>query len=145
MYQVLHPLPHPHESNFCPVGATEGCEGSNKGFLGVLNPSRPSPRVPVHIYHFYNVLHPLPRPQNLTHGTPGDCLDGFSISKNPEIDPSHPSVAPTGQRLDSKGVAVGGAHGTRGTRGKGHVGHLGMVLMDSADPNTPNLTPHTLL
>ena len=127
LYQVLHPLPHPHESNFCPVGATEGSEGSNKGSLGVLNPSRPSPRVPVQVYHFYNVLHPLPRPQNLTHGTPGDGLDGFSRPENPKIDPSHPSVAPTGQRLESKGVAVGGAPGTHGTRVQGHVGHLGMV------------------
>ena len=144
----------------------------------MLNPSRPSQRVPVHIYHLYNVLHPLPRPQNLTHGTPGDgldgfsrlknfkidpffssywskvrfrgfgsgwstwytlytctgprgtpgdSLDGFSTPKNPQFDPSHPSIAPTSQKLDSEGVAVGGAPGTRGTHVQGHVGHLGMV------------------
>ena len=62
-----------------------------------------------------------------THGTRGDGLDGFSRPENPEIDPSHPSVAPTGQRLESEGVAVGGALGTRGTRVQGHVRHLGMV------------------
>ena len=51
------------------VGATKGCEGSNWGFLGELNPSRPSPGVqcvPVHVYHVYQVLHPLPHPQILT-------------------------------------------------------------------------------
>ena len=47
--------------------------------------------------------------------------------KNPHFDLSHPSVAPTDQRLDSGDVAVGGAPGTRGTRVQGHVGHLGMV------------------
>ena len=50
------------------VGATKGCEGSNWGFLGELNPSRPSPGVqcvPVHVYHVYQVLHPLPHPQNI--------------------------------------------------------------------------------
>ena len=44
-------------------------EGSKWGFLGVLNPSRPSPgvlHVPVHVYHVYQVLHPLPHPLNLT-------------------------------------------------------------------------------
>ena len=97
-------------------------------FLGVLNPSRPSPRVPVNVYHFYNVIDPLPRPQNLTHGTPGDGLDGLSMqTKNPKIDPSHPSVAPTGQKLDSGGVTVDGAPGTRCTHVQGHMGHLGMV------------------
>ena len=40
---------------------------------------------------------------------------------------SHPSIAPTSQKLESGGVAVGGAPGTRGTRVQGHVGHLGMV------------------
>ena len=60
----------------------------------------------------------------MTRGTPGDGLDGFSTPKNPQFDPSHPYVAPTGQKLDSGGVAVGGAPGTRV---QGHVGHLGMV------------------
>ena len=36
----------------------------------------------------------------------------------------HPSIAPTSQKLESGGVAVGGAPGTRV---QGHVGHLGMV------------------
>ena len=39
------------------------------GFLGLLSPSRPSPAVsrgPVHMYHVYQVLHPLPHPLNLT-------------------------------------------------------------------------------
>ena len=39
------------------------------GFLVLLNPSRPSPGVshgPVHVYHVYQVLHPLPHPLNLT-------------------------------------------------------------------------------
>ena len=57
-------------------------------------------------------------------GTPGDGLDGFRTPKNPHFDPSHPSVAPPSQKLESGGVAVGG---TRGTRVQGHVGHLGMV------------------
>ena len=60
-------------------------------------------------------------------GTPGDGLDGFSTPKNPYFDTSHSSVAPTSQKLNSEGVAVGGAPGTRGTRVEGHVGHLGMV------------------
>ena len=77
-----------------------------------------------------------------THGTPDDGLDEFSKPKNPQIDPSHPSVAPISQKLQSGGVAVGG---TRVTRVQGHVGHLGMVSLDSAHPKTPNLTPHTLL
>ena len=34
-------------------------------------------------------------------GTPGDGLDGFSSPKNPHFDPSHPSVAPTSQKLHS--------------------------------------------
>ena len=33
--------------------------------------------------------------------------------KTPYFDLSHPSVAPTDQKLDSGGVAVGGAPGTR--------------------------------
>ena len=64
------------------------------------------------------------------HGTPGDSVDGFSTPKNPQFDPSYPSIAPTSQKLDSEGVAVGGApdtHGTRGTRVQFHVGHLGMI------------------
>ena len=61
------------------------------------------------------------------HGTPGDSVDGFSTPKTPQFDPSYPSIAPTSQKLDSEGVAVGGAPGTRGTRVQGHVGHLGMV------------------
>ena len=61
------------------------------------------------------------------HGTPGDSVDGFSTPKNPQFDPSYPSIAPTSQKLDSEGVAVGGAPGTRGTHVQGHVGHLGMV------------------
>ena len=60
-------------------------------------------------------------------GTPGDDLDGFSTPKNPNFDPSHPSVSPTDQKLDSGGVAVGGAIGTHGTRVQGHVGHVGTV------------------
>ena len=69
-------------------------------------------------------------------GTPGDGLDGFSSPKTPQFDPSHPSVAPTDQKLDSGGVAVGGAPGTCSTHVQGHVKHLGMVYMDSADPKT---------
>ena len=68
--------------------------------------------------------------------TPGDRQDGFSRPKNPQFDPSHPSVAPADQKLDSGGVAVGGAPGTRGTRVQGHVKHQGMVYMDSGDPKT---------
>ena len=79
------------------------------------------------------------------HGTPGDSVDGFSTPKNPQFDPSYPSIAPTSQKLDSEGVAVGGAPGKRGTRLEGHVGHLRMVWMNSAHPKTPNLIPHTLL
>ena len=60
-------------------------------------------------------------------GTPGDGLDGFSTPKKPQFDPSHPSIAPTSQKLDSEGVAVGGAPGTRGTHVQCHVGHLGMI------------------
>ena len=61
-------------------------------------------------------------------GTPGDGLDGFSTPKYHQFDPSHSSVAPTGQsEVRSRGVAVGGAPGTRCTRVQGHVGHLGMV------------------
>ena len=56
-----------------------------------------------------------------TRGTPGDGLDGFSTPKNPQFNPSHPSVAPADQKLDSGGVAVGGAPGTRGTRVQGHI------------------------
>ena len=70
VYQVLHPLPHPLDlTSDCPVGATEECEGSNWGYFGVLNPSRLSPgapRVLVHMYHVYQVLHPLPLPLDLT-------------------------------------------------------------------------------
>ena len=62
-----------------------------------------------------------------TRGTPGDGLDEFSSPKNPHLDPSHPSIAPISQKLESGGVAVGGAPGTRGTHVQGHVGHLGMV------------------
>ena len=61
------------------------------------------------------------------HGTTWDCLDGFSTPKNPYFDPSHSFIAPTSQKLESGGVAVGGAPGTRGKRVQGHVGHLGMV------------------
>ena len=50
-----------------------------------------------------------------TRGTPGNGLDGFSRPKYPQFDPSHPSVPPTGQSLDSGGVVVGGAPGKRGT------------------------------
>ena len=60
-------------------------------------------------------------------GAPEYGLDGFSRPKYPQFDPSHPSVAPTSQRLDSGGVTVGGPPGTRGTRVQGHVGHLGLV------------------
>ena len=62
-----------------------------------------------------------------TRGTPGDGLDGFSTPKNPQFDPSHPSVAPISQKLDSGGVAVGGAPGTLATCVQGHMKHLGMV------------------
>ena len=62
-----------------------------------------------------------------THGTPDDGLDEFSKPKNPQIDPSHPSVAPISQKLHSGGVAVGGAPGTCATRVQGHLKHLGMV------------------
>ena len=48
-----------------------------------------------------------------TRGTPGDGLDEFSSPKNPHFDYSHPSVAPTNQKFDSGGVAVGGTRGTR--------------------------------
>ena len=71
-----------------------------------------------------------------TRGAPEDSLDGFRTPKKPQFDPSHPSVAPADQKLDSGGVAVGGAPGTRGTRVQGHVKHQGMVYMDSADPKT---------
>ena len=37
----------------------------------------------------------------MTRGTPGDGLIGFSSPKNPHFDPSHPSVAPTSQKLHS--------------------------------------------
>ena len=60
-------------------------------------------------------------------GTPGDGLDGFSTPKNPQFDPSHPSIAPISQKLESGGVAVGGAPSTRVSCVQGHVGHLGMV------------------
>ena len=60
-------------------------------------------------------------------GTPGDGLDGFSTPKKPQFDPSHPSIAPTSQKLESEGVAVGGAPDARGTCVQGHVGHLGMI------------------
>ena len=60
-------------------------------------------------------------------GTPVDGLNGFSTPKIPNFDTSHPSVAPPSQKLESWGVAVGGATGTRGTRVQGHVGYLGMV------------------
>ena len=61
------------------------------------------------------------------HGTPGDGLNGFSTPKNHQFDPSHPSIAPNSQKLDSEGVAVGGAPGTRDTHVQCHVGHLGMI------------------
>ena len=63
----------------------------------------------------------------VSRGTTGVGLDGFSTPKNPYFDPSHSSIAPTSQKLESGGVAVGGAPGTRGTRVQGHVGHLGRV------------------
>ena len=47
--------------------------------------------------------------------------------KKPQIDPSHPSIAPNSEKLESEGVAVGGAPGARGTCVQGHVGHLGMI------------------
>ena len=47
--------------------------------------------------------------------------------KPPQFDLSHPSIAPTSQKLYCGGVAVGGAPGTRGTRVQGHIGHLGRV------------------
>ena len=71
-----------------------------------------------------------------TRGTPWDGVNGFSRPKNPQFDLSQPFVAPTDQKLDSEGVAVGGAPGTRGTHAQGLVIHLGMVYMDSADPKT---------
>ena len=49
-------------------------------------------------------------------GTSGDDLDGFSTPKNPYFDPSHASVASISQKLESEGVAAGGAPRTRGTR-----------------------------
>merc|ERR1711902_281451 len=62
-----------------------------------------------------------------TRGTPGDGLDGFSTPKNPHFDPSHPSVTPTSQKLDSRGCGSGlstwytwyTCTGTRGTPGDG--------------------------
>ena len=62
------PTATPSDSNFRLVGATEGCEGSNWGFLGLLNPSKPSPGVPrgpEHVYYVYQMLHLLPHPLNL--------------------------------------------------------------------------------
>ena len=62
-----------------------------------------------------------------------DTLDSWGWSnwilepKNPHFDHSHPSVAPISQKLESGGVAVGGAPRTRGTRVQGHLGHLEMV------------------
>ena len=59
-------------------------------------------------------------------------LDRLSTQKNADFDPLHSSVAPTGQKLDSGGVAVGGRSGTQGTCLQRHIRHLGMMWMDSA-------------
>ena len=79
-----------------------------------------------------------------THGTPEDGLDGFSRPKKTQFDPSHPSVAPTSQKLESGGVAVGGAPGTRGTRVQGHVGQCGTPgdgLDGFSTPKNPHFDP----
>ena len=41
-----------------------------------------------------------------TRGTPGEGLDGFSLPKNPQLDPSHPFVAPTSPKVRICKVAV---------------------------------------
>ena len=41
-----------------------------------------------------------------THWTPGEGLDGFSSPKNPQLDPSHPFVAPTSPKVRICKVAV---------------------------------------
>ena len=60
---LIQPLtPITENANFHNFEARAMYEGSKWGYLRVLNPSRPSPgatRVPVHVYHVYQVLHPL--------------------------------------------------------------------------------------
>ena len=66
----IQPLtPITEKANFHNFEATAMYEGSKWGFLRVLNPSRRSPgvpHVPVHVYHVYQVLNPLPHPKILT-------------------------------------------------------------------------------
>ncbi len=63
---LIQPLtPITEKANFHNFEATAMYEGSKWGFLRVLNPSRRSPgvpHVPVHVYHVYQVLNPLPHP-----------------------------------------------------------------------------------
>ena len=62
-------------------------------------------------------------PSYLSKVKTGDGLNGFSTANLTY----HPSIARTSKKLESVGVAVGGAPSTRGTCVQGHVGHLGMV------------------
>ena len=81
-------------------------------------------------------------------GTPGDGLDGFSTPKNPHFDPSHPSVAPTSQKLDSRGCGSGlstwymwyTCTGTRGTPGDGLDG-FSTPKNPHFDPSHPSVAP----